>query len=62
MPTLKQASIEVIKKLPDTCSMEEIMYQLQLTAQVIEGLKDDEKGDAISTEQLLQKIEGWKRK
>lgn len=62
MTTLKQASIEVIKRLPDSCSMEEIMYQLQLTAQVLEGLDDEEKNKSISTEQLLQKIEGWKRK
>ena len=61
MQTLRDISIEVIKKLPSTCSIEEIMYQLNLTAQVIEGLEDEENEKTISTEDLLNKIKQWQQ-
>ena len=62
MQSLKQASIEVINTLPESCSLEEIMYEINLTAQVLEGLSDEEKNKTISTAELLQRIEKWQRK
>lgn len=62
MNSLKQATIEVIKRLPDSCSVEEIMYEINLTAQVLQGLKDEEKGKTVSTEELLNRISKWQRK
>jgi hypothetical protein len=62
MQSLKKASIEVINSLPDSCSLEEIMYELNLTAQVLEGLSDEEKGKTISTAELLKRIEKWQQK
>ncbi len=62
MNSLKQASIEVIKSLPDSSSLDEIMYELNLTAQVLEGLSDEEKNKTISTADLLKRIEKWQQK
>jgi hypothetical protein len=62
MQSLKQASIEVIKSLPDSCSLEEIMYELNLTAQVLEGLSDAEQNRTLTTSELLKRIEKWPRK
>jgi hypothetical protein len=62
MQTLKQASLEVIKSLPDSSSLEEIMYELNLTAQVLEGLSDEEKNKTISTSELLNRIQKWQPK
>jgi predicted transcriptional regulator len=62
MQTLKDITIDVIKGLPDTCSVEEIMYQINLVANVVDGLKDEEKGNLISTNDLLKKIESWQQK
>ena len=62
MNSLKQATLEVIKRLPDSCSVEEIMYEINLTAQVLQGLKDEEKGETVSTEELLNRINKWQRK
>jgi hypothetical protein len=42
MPTLKDLTIEVLKNLPPSASLEEIMYKVNLAAQVMEGLKDAE--------------------
>ena len=62
MQTLRDTSIEVIKSLPQTCSMEEIMYQINLTAQVLDGLKDEQEGKTISTDELLKRLDKWQQK
>ena len=62
MQSLKHTSIEVLKSLPDSCSLEEIMYKLDLTAKVLEGLKDEESNNTVSTEELLKRISEWKQK
>ena len=62
MQTLKQTTLDVISHLPDTCSLEEIMYQVNLTAQVLEGLKDEEKNNTISSDELQKRINQWKQK
>ena len=61
-PKLRDTSIEVIKNLPQGCSLEEIMYEINLTAQVLEGLKDKEEGKTITTKELLKKIDTWRQK
>ena len=42
MGLLKEVTIETIKRLPDECSLEDIMYEVNFVAQVLEGLKDAE--------------------
>ncbi len=59
MTVLKEASIETIKKLPDSCSIDDIMYEINFIAQVLEGLKDAEAGRVITTEELLRRVEEW---
>ena len=59
MPTLKDLTIEVLKNLPPSASLEEIMYRVNLAAQVIQGLKNAEEGRVISTGELLNRIDSW---
>jgi predicted transcriptional regulator len=59
MPTLKDVTIEVLKNLPPSATLEEIMYKINLAAQVVEGIKDADQGKTISTEDLLNKINSW---
>lgn len=59
MDSLKEATIEIVKRLPDGCSLEDIMYQINLIAQVFEGLQDAESGKLLSTEELLKKVDQW---
>jgi predicted transcriptional regulator len=59
MDILKETAIATLKKMPDGCSLESIMYQINLVAQVLEGVKDAEEGRLISTEELLARIEKW---
>ena len=62
MKSLKQASIKVIHSLPETSTLEDIMYEINLTAQVLEGLSDEEKNKTITTKELLKRIEKWHQK
>lgn len=59
MDLIKYNAIEAIKKLPDGCSTEDIMYQIYFVSQVLEGLKDAEEGLVLSTEDLLEQVENW---
>ena len=59
MSSLKEITIETIKRLPDECSLEDIMYEIDFVAQVLEGLSDAEKGEMLTTEELLKRVEKW---
>jgi predicted transcriptional regulator len=61
MNLLKETAIESIKRLPDGCTVEDIMYRIDLIAQVYEGLKDAEAGKLITTKEFLERIERWAR-
>jgi len=59
MDTLKEATIETIKRLPDGCSPEDIMYEINFVANVLDGLKDAEGGRLLTVEELLKRVERW---
>lgn len=59
MDLIKEATIETIKRLPDGSSVEDLMYEINLVAQVFEGLEDAQKGRLISTEELLDRVGQW---
>lgn len=60
--SIKQTTLEVVKSLPDTCSLEEVMYQINLAAQTLEGMKDVIEGNTTDTSDLLDKVKQWKKK
>ncbi len=59
MTQIKDISIKAIKNLREPCTVEDIMYELNVVAQVMEGYKDAKEGKTISTEKLLNKIKRW---
>jgi len=59
MNPLKEAALETIRRLPDECSLEDIMYRINFIAQVLDGLRDAEQSRTISTEELLARVEQW---
>jgi predicted transcriptional regulator len=59
MDKIKDAAIETIKRLPDECSVDDIMYEINLIAQVLDGLKDAEDGKILTTEELLGRVDKW---
>ena len=50
MSLLKEISIETIRKMPEESSAEDIMYEIDVIAHVLEGLKDSEEGRTIEME------------
>ena len=61
MDTIKEAAIETIKRLPNECSIEDIMYEINFIAQVLDGLKDANEGKLLTTEELLRRVEREKK-
>lgn len=59
MNTLKEATMQIIKTLPDNCTIEDIMYEINFVAQVYEGLEDSKNGKVITTEELLRRVDSW---
>ena len=60
MPTLKDLTIEVLKNVAPSASLEEIMCKINLVAQVMEGIKEADASRVISTDELLKRIDSWK--
>ncbi|MFN3531700.1 MAG: hypothetical protein ACK41Q_04185 [Candidatus Brocadia sp.] len=59
MGFVKEVTIEAIKKLPEECSFEDIMYEINFVAEIFDGLKDAEDGKLLTTEELLARVEQW---
>ncbi|AZK60243.1 hypothetical protein [Candidatus Desulforudis audaxviator] len=61
MDAMKEAVIEAIRRLPEGCSSEEMMYQIYFVSQVMEGLNDAEQGRVLSSQEVLERIEKWSK-
>lgn len=59
--SIKQTTLEVIRSLPESTSLEEIMYQINLAAQTLEGLKDIREGRTVTSNELLNKLDKWNK-
>ncbi len=59
MNPLKEVTINTIKRLPDDCTIDDIMYEINFVAQVYEGLEDSKNGKLISTDELLERVVSW---
>lgn len=59
MDLIKQAAIEAIKRLPNECTVEDVMYQVFFISQVLDGLNDVQEGKIMTTEELLARVEKW---
>ena len=58
MPTAKQAAREIIDRLPDRATWDEIMYELYVKEKIEEGLADIEAGRTIPHERVKAELLG----
>lgn len=58
-PTTKQAVIEMIERLPDDASVEDIMAELYFRQKVDEGLRQLDAGEGIDHEQAKRRLGKW---
>ena len=59
METLREEAINVISKLPDSASIDDIMYRLYVIDKVRKGRQAIQQGDSISIEELKGEMESW---
>lgn len=59
MNMVKDEVIEAIRKLPDNCSVDDIMYEVYFITQVIEGVKEADTGKLIDHEKIKSDVKSW---
>jgi len=57
--SIKQATLDVVKSMPETSSVEDVMYQINLIAKAVEGVNDIKDGRTSTTSELLDKVNKW---
>ncbi len=56
---LKEAVIEMISRLPDDASLEDIMAELYLRRKVDEGLRQLDAGEGVDHEEAKRRLSRW---
>ena len=60
---LKEEIIDLIKKLPDDATIDDIMYHLYVKKKILAGIKEIEQGNKIPHEQVMEnakkRLEKW---
>jgi predicted transcriptional regulator len=58
-PTTKQDVIEMLQRMPDDATLDDMMYALSVRQHVDEGLRDIAEGRTISHEEVKQRLMKW---
>jgi predicted transcriptional regulator len=58
--SVKEEVIQMIRRLPDDCTLEQIQYHLFVREQVGRGLADIETGCVVSHEEAKRRIAEWR--
>jgi predicted transcriptional regulator len=61
MVSIKQEVAELLERLPDDCSIEDIQYHLYVLEKIRRGLDDAEQGRTLSHADVEQKLSRWRR-
>ncbi len=59
MDTLKNDIMTAIKKMPDSATIDDIMYRLYVIDKVRKGKQAVERGEIITVEDLKKEMETW---
>ena len=59
--TIKEAAINLLNKLPDDCTMEDIQYELYFKSKVEKGLNDIKSGNILSEDEMDKEIKLWQK-
>ena len=55
----REAVIEMVRRLPATVSLREILWEIEFIAAVKEGLAEIDQGHGVSIEAVEQMMESW---
>ena len=59
METLKSEAINAISKLPETATIDDMMYRLYVIEKVRKGQEAIKRGESIPAEELIKEINSW---
>ena len=59
MQNVKQSAIDLIQRMPDNCSIEDIQYELYVRSKIEAGLNDIKEGNILSEEVMDKEIDSW---
>ena len=62
MQTAKQEVSDLLKRLPDDCSLEDVQYHLYVLQKIERGLKDAEAGRVYTQEEVEKMMDKWLEK
>jgi hypothetical protein len=57
--TLKQDAIQAISKLPESATIDDIMYELYVIDKVNKGREAVKRGESVSIEELKREMQSW---
>jgi predicted transcriptional regulator len=59
MPSAKEEVMEILKRLPDNSTLEQIQYHLYVRQKIERGIKDLEEGRTFTQEEMERRMEKW---
>ncbi|HPA72947.1 MAG TPA: hypothetical protein PKY31_11800 [Spirochaetota bacterium] len=59
MNTAKQEAINAISKLPDSATIDDIMYRLYVIDKINRGLEAIDRGETLTIDELRKEAESW---
>ena len=62
MQTVKNEVADLLKRLPDNCTLEDIQYHLYVIQKIERGLKDEEEGRVYEEKEIEEKMSKWLEK
>lgn len=57
--TTKQEASNILNRLPDYCTLEDVQYHLYVLQKIECGLKDIEEGQVYTQEEVEKKMSKW---
>lgn len=57
MNSIKEAVLELAKRLPDECTWDDVMYQIYVRQKIEAGIKDADEGRTVSHEEVFEEFE-----
>ncbi|HLA76387.1 MAG TPA: hypothetical protein VJU18_02280 [Vicinamibacteria bacterium] len=59
MATVKEVALEVVRSLPDDCTLEDVAYRLYLRQKIEEAREDMREGRVFTQEEVEREAAAW---
>jgi len=57
--SVKEEALEVLQRLPDDCTWEDVKYRIYLQERITEGIADVQAGRVLSQAEVEQEVAAW---